>query len=239
MGCQACPAKYAAIAPADFKVIPGIPFQIASITCVQCPALSCASSSSCVCSLASHPLHGCLICHMGGCASDFLISRAQAFGCTLCRYRAWAIDPENYRGKAPPPMRASLPFDGTTTNREMFKGWQLPPHRPALGVQVGILVYQQACRQIRCSLGHRKTFYQILLRQRFSWPALHLYSMSAGRWGRCFFWGCYDKAIAKNGASGMQSCCSAHLVYMACRWWGILRTCSSLQTQTYLRAGVR
>lgn len=54
------------------------------------------------------------------------------------RYRAWAIDP-NVKRAAPPPMRPSLPFDGTTTNREMFKGWQLPPRRPALGVQVRAL----------------------------------------------------------------------------------------------------
>jgi molecular chaperone DnaK (HSP70) len=33
-------------------------------------------------------------------------------------------------------MRPSLAFDGTTTNREMFKGWQLPPRRPALGIQM-------------------------------------------------------------------------------------------------------
>ena len=53
------------------------------------------------------------------------------------KFRAWAIDPANRtRGGAPPPMRPSLAFDGTTTNREMFKGWQLPARRPALGIQV-------------------------------------------------------------------------------------------------------
>ncbi len=52
------------------------------------------------------------------------------------RYRAWAIDPANRHGSGPPAMRPSLPFDGTTTHREMFKGWQLPPRRPALGVQM-------------------------------------------------------------------------------------------------------
>lgn len=65
-----------------------------------------------------------------------------SFKPSFLRYRAWAIDPDNYRGRAPPPMLASLPFDGTTTNREMFQGWQLPPSRPALGVQmVGNLAY--------------------------------------------------------------------------------------------------
>lgn len=52
------------------------------------------------------------------------------------QYRAWALDPANRRGGPPPPMRPSLPFDGSTTNRDMFKGWQLPPKRPALGVQM-------------------------------------------------------------------------------------------------------
>jgi molecular chaperone DnaK (HSP70) len=33
-------------------------------------------------------------------------------------------------------MRPVLPFEGTTTSKEMFQGWQLPPRRPALGVQV-------------------------------------------------------------------------------------------------------
>jgi len=69
--------------------------------------------------------------------SSVLVITLSLLSAYVFRYRAWAIDPENYRNHAPPPMRASLPFDGTTTNREMFKGWQLPPHRPALGVQVG------------------------------------------------------------------------------------------------------
>ena len=56
---------------------------------------------------------------------------------SMDKFRAWAMDPANRtRGGAPPPMRPSLAFDGTTTNREMFKGWQLPARRPALGIQV-------------------------------------------------------------------------------------------------------
>ncbi len=55
---------------------------------------------------------------------------------SMDKFRAWAIDTGNRRGNGPPPMRPSMPFDGTTTNREMFKGWQLPPRRPALGIQM-------------------------------------------------------------------------------------------------------
>ena len=48
-------------------------------------------------------------------------------------------------------MRPSLPFDGTTTNREMFQGWQLPPKRPGLGVQVnGGMVYLVSGRLAGC-----------------------------------------------------------------------------------------
>lgn len=36
----------------------------------------------------------------------------------------------------PPPMVASAPFDGRTTQKEAFKGWVLPPRRTALGVAV-------------------------------------------------------------------------------------------------------
>eukprot|EP00798_Chlamydomonas_sp_ICE-L_P013343 gene13343-19184_t len=58
------------------------------------------------------------------------------------KYRAWAIDTAGRSNGPPPPMRPALPFDGTTTNREMFKGWQLPPKRPALGIQmVGDVAY--------------------------------------------------------------------------------------------------
>lgn len=53
------------------------------------------------------------------------------------KYRAWAIDAASRCGnRPPPPMRPALPFDGTTTHREVFKGWQLPGKRPALGVQM-------------------------------------------------------------------------------------------------------
>jgi hypothetical protein len=82
-------------------------------------------------------------------------------------FRAWAIDPAQRRGGPTPPMRPALPFDGTTTHKDMFQvryagqdakdrgsclssllahkhlslcfhmqGWQLPPRRPALGVQM-------------------------------------------------------------------------------------------------------
>ena len=56
---------------------------------------------------------------------------------SMDKFRAWAVDPANRtRSGAPPAMQPSLAFDGTTTNREMFKGWQLPPRRPALGIQM-------------------------------------------------------------------------------------------------------
>ncbi|KAG1672498.1 hypothetical protein FOA52_002807 [Chlamydomonas sp. UWO 241] len=50
-------------------------------------------------------------------------------------YKAWVIDTSSRRGP-PPPMRPNLPFEGLTTSAEMFQGWQLPPKRPALGVQM-------------------------------------------------------------------------------------------------------
>jgi len=69
-------------------------------------------------------------------------ARFEGMSETMDKYRAWAVDPSNRHGHGPPPMRPSLPFDGTTTHREMFKGWQLPPKRPALGVQmVGDVAY--------------------------------------------------------------------------------------------------
>ncbi|KAJ9520190.1 hypothetical protein QJQ45_030109 [Haematococcus lacustris] len=70
--------------------------------------------------------------------SDMQASGARFEGTseTMDKYRAWAMDPTHRRGGPPPPMRPSLPFDGSTTHREMFKGWQLPPQRPALGVQM-------------------------------------------------------------------------------------------------------
>ena len=37
---------------------------------------------------------------------------------------------------APPPMRPHIPFDGTTTNRDAFKGWQLPQRFPAIGLEI-------------------------------------------------------------------------------------------------------
>ena len=36
----------------------------------------------------------------------------------------------------PPPMRPKVPFDGTTTNRDTFKGWQLPPKFPGIGLEI-------------------------------------------------------------------------------------------------------
>lgn len=33
-------------------------------------------------------------------------------------------------------MRASVPFEGGSTSKADFQGWQLPAHRPALGVHL-------------------------------------------------------------------------------------------------------
>lgn len=33
-------------------------------------------------------------------------------------------------------MRPHIPFDGTTTNRDAFKGWQLPQRFPAIGLEI-------------------------------------------------------------------------------------------------------
>ncbi len=61
--------------------------------------------------------------------AQFLHPQFEGQSETMDRFRAWAIDPSNRRGTGPPAMRPMLPFDGTTTNQEMFKGWQLPPKR--------------------------------------------------------------------------------------------------------------
>jgi Hsp70 protein len=36
----------------------------------------------------------------------------------------------------PPPMRPHVPFNGTTTSRDAFKGWQLPPAFPGIGLEI-------------------------------------------------------------------------------------------------------
>lgn len=36
----------------------------------------------------------------------------------------------------PPPMRAQVPFEGTTTTRDAFQGWKLPPSFPAIGLEI-------------------------------------------------------------------------------------------------------
>ena len=36
--------------------------------------------------------------------------------------------------RGPPPMRPHVPFDGTTTSRDAFQGWQLPPKFPGAPV---------------------------------------------------------------------------------------------------------
>ncbi|KAG2447656.1 hypothetical protein HYH02_007572 [Chlamydomonas schloesseri] len=52
-------------------------------------------------------------------------------------YQPWPIDPSTMqRHGGPPPMRPSAPFDGASTYKQEFKGWRLPPRRPALGVQM-------------------------------------------------------------------------------------------------------
>jgi molecular chaperone DnaK (HSP70) len=33
-------------------------------------------------------------------------------------------------------MRPHVPFEGTTTNRDTFKGWQLPPKFPGIGLEI-------------------------------------------------------------------------------------------------------
>lgn len=46
------------------------------------------------------------------------------------------MDPTGRAGPPQQPMRATAPFDGTTSNREFFKGWQLPSKRPPIGVEM-------------------------------------------------------------------------------------------------------
>lgn len=33
-------------------------------------------------------------------------------------------------------MRPRVPFDGTTTNQDTFRGWQLPPAFPGIGLEI-------------------------------------------------------------------------------------------------------
>lgn len=34
-------------------------------------------------------------------------------------------------------MRPQVPFDATTTNSEVFRGWQLPAAQKAIGLEIG------------------------------------------------------------------------------------------------------
>lgn len=51
-------------------------------------------------------------------------------------YPAYDTYQQNPRHAPLPPMQPTLPFEGGSTTKEQFKGWQLPPSRPALGVQM-------------------------------------------------------------------------------------------------------
>jgi len=50
-------------------------------------------------------------------------------------YPAYEVTQVNQR-HMPQPMLPTLPFEGNSTSKEAFKGWQMPPKRPALGVQM-------------------------------------------------------------------------------------------------------
>ncbi|MEW5299137.1 MAG: hypothetical protein WDW38_005031 [Sanguina aurantia] len=52
-------------------------------------------------------------------------------------YKAHPINQHaNHRSGPAPPMRASVLFEGGSTSKADFQGWQLPAHRPALGVHL-------------------------------------------------------------------------------------------------------
>ncbi|GFR51504.1 hypothetical protein Agub_g13919 [Astrephomene gubernaculifera] len=56
---------------------------------------------------------------------------------TRDQYQPWPLDPANtQRRTGPPPMLPSVPFDASSTYKQQFRGWRLPPRRPALGVQL-------------------------------------------------------------------------------------------------------
>jgi hypothetical protein len=50
------------------------------------------------------------------------------------QYKSWPIEPR--MAPPPPPMRAHVPFEGTSTSREAFQGWQLPPQFPGIGLEI-------------------------------------------------------------------------------------------------------
>ena len=50
------------------------------------------------------------------------------------QFKQWPIEPRV--AAIPPPMRPHVPFNGTTTNQEAFRGWQLPPAFPGIGLEL-------------------------------------------------------------------------------------------------------
>ncbi|KAG2491097.1 hypothetical protein HYH03_010541 [Edaphochlamys debaryana] len=74
--------------------------------------------------------------HQGG---QYVPNSAPFQGSTEARdqYVPHPLDPSAYtRRQGPPPMRPSAPFDGSSTYKHEYRGWKLPPRRPALGVQM-------------------------------------------------------------------------------------------------------
>lgn len=49
-------------------------------------------------------------------------------------YQAWEL--EARAAQPPPPLRAAVPFDGRTTSRDAFRGWQLPPSFAPIGLEL-------------------------------------------------------------------------------------------------------
>ena len=50
------------------------------------------------------------------------------------QYKQWPIEPR--MAPPPPPTRAQVPFEGTTTTRDAFQGWKLPPSFPGIGLEI-------------------------------------------------------------------------------------------------------
>jgi Hsp70 protein len=49
-------------------------------------------------------------------------------------FKQWQL--EARQPAAAPPLRPNMPFEGTTTSRDMFRGWQLPPSFPGIGLEL-------------------------------------------------------------------------------------------------------
>lgn len=50
------------------------------------------------------------------------------------QFKQWPIEPRT--APPPPPMRPQVPFEGTSTTRDAFQGWKLPPSFPAIGLEI-------------------------------------------------------------------------------------------------------